>query len=72
MASIVTDKNVSVEFDYTKRKNIEVTSALSVVTGCSNKIKSLGWQPILTLSEGVRRMMSYYGINTNDGGVKHV
>ncbi len=72
MASIVTDKNVSVEFDYTKRKNIEVTSALSVVTGCSNKIKSLGWQPILTLSEGARRMMSYYGINTNDGGVKHV
>lgn len=67
MASSVKDKNVTVEFDYTKRNNIEVTSALSVVIGCSNKLRLLGWRPKLALIEGAKRMMNYYGINTKDG-----
>lgn len=64
MAGSVEDKDVEVVFDYTTRNNIEVTSALSVVTGCSDKIKQLGWAPKLSLNEGAKRMMRYYGIKT--------
>lgn len=66
MANSVSGDKVFVEFDYAKRNNIEVTSALSVVTGCSDKIKNLGWKPKLSLENGARRMMQYYGITTNE------
>lgn len=53
---------VSVEFDLTTRNNIEVTSAISVVTGDSSKLASLGWEPKLDLKEACRRMMCYYEV----------
>lgn len=62
MAKQICNDEVEVEFDYTKRNNIEVISALSVVTGCSEKIKGLGWEPEFSLEEGARRMMQYYGV----------
>lgn len=62
MASLVRNRKVDVVFDYDKRNMIEVTGALSVVTGCSDKLVSLGWYPQLTLRQGVERMMRYYGV----------
>lgn len=63
MVSNVADKEIEVIFDYEKRNTIEVTGALSVVIGNSEKLTSLGWTPFYSLSEGSARMMEYYGLN---------
>lgn len=63
MAGIVDDRNVTVKFDYEQRETIEVTGALSVVTGDSTKIRSLGWTCDYSLAEGSSRMMEFYGIS---------
>lgn len=68
MASNVYKDDVTVKFDYASRNNIEVTSAFSVVTGSSKKIKKLGWNPEYSLREGAIRMMQYYGIKTKNLG----
>jgi nucleoside-diphosphate-sugar epimerase len=62
MANNVTDRSIAVEFDYEKRNSIEVTGALSVVTGDSSKIRNLGWNCEMSVKEGSARMMKYYGI----------
>lgn len=62
MAENADDKDITVHFDYGQRETIEVTGALSVVTGDSAKIKSLGWTCDLSVAEGLARMMKYYGI----------
>ena len=62
MAGSVVDKNIDIVFDYGKRNTIEVTGALSVVTGDSTKLKKLGFNCQYTLKEGSSRMMEYYGI----------
>lgn len=54
--------DVEVEFNMLTRNNIEVTSAISVVTGDSSKLTNLGWQPRIDLKEACRRMMCYYGV----------
>lgn len=64
MASCVAGKVVPVIFDYAQRDTIEVTSALSVVTGDSAKLRNLGWAPAYSVAEGSSRMMQYYGIAT--------
>lgn len=63
MASNVTDRKIEVLFDYEKRNSIEVTGALSVVTGDSEKLSALGFQNEHSLAEGSARMMQYYGLN---------
>ncbi len=63
MASLVHNRKIEVIFDYKKRNTIEVTGALSAVTGCSDKLVALGWHPQLTLQQGAERMMRYYGVN---------
>lgn len=62
MAKNVADKNVPVVFDYGQRNTIEVTGALSVVTGESLKLRNLGWKCQYSVAEGSARMMEYYGI----------
>lgn len=62
MASNTTEKEVEVVFDYQQRQNIEVVSALSVVTGDSSKLRQLGFVPSVSLKDGTKRMMLYYGI----------
>ncbi len=69
MASKVADKRIKVIFDYEKRNSIEVTSALSVVTGSSEKLSALGWTMNYSIAEGSARMMKYYGICITDKGV---
>lgn len=54
--------SVEVIFDYGQRNSIEVTGALSVVTGDSTKIRNLGWNCHYSIKEGTTRMMQYYGI----------
>lgn len=66
MATNVADKTIEVVFDYEQRNTIEVTGALSVVTGDSTKLKKLGWKNKCSLAEGAARMMKYYGIKTED------
>jgi nucleoside-diphosphate-sugar epimerase len=55
-------KKVEVVFDYEKRNAPEVTKAISVVTGASDKLRNLGWSPKISLNEAVMRMMKYYGL----------
>lgn len=62
MAEDVADQDITVKFDYEQRETIEVTGALSIVTGDSTKIRSLGWTCNLSLAEGTARMMGFYGI----------
>lgn len=64
MASLAAGKSVNVVFDQTKRDTIEVTGALSVVTGDSTKLTALGWKPQHSMADGCERMMRYYGIET--------
>ena len=66
MAAKVADKQIKVIFDYEKRNEIEVTSALSVVTGSSEKLSGLGWTMNYSIAEGSARMMKYYGINITE------
>jgi len=54
--------NIPVIFDYEHRNTIEVTGALSVVTGDSLKVRNLGWKPYYSLKEAAKRMMMYYGL----------
>lgn len=63
MAANVADRTIEVIFDYEKRNTIEVTGALSIVTGNSEKLAVLGWKPFYSLSEGSARMMEYYGLD---------
>lgn len=62
MAGNVADKNIPVVFDYAQRNTIEVTGALSAVTGDSLKLRTLGWKCQYSVAEGSARMMKYYGI----------
>lgn len=62
MAANVSERKIEVVYDYEKRTSIEVTSALSVVVGDSEKIAALGWVPKVSLVEGSARMMKYYGL----------
>ena len=66
MAAKVADKQIKVIFDYAKRNEIEVASALSVVTGSSEKLSGLGWTMNYSIAEGSSRMMKYYGINITE------
>lgn len=63
MASNIADRKIEVLFDYEKRNSIEVTGALSVVTGDSEKLSALGFRNEYSLVEGSARMMQYYGLN---------
>ena len=62
MVASTADRNIEVVFDDTQRNTIEVTGALSVVTGDSSKLRALGWKRRYSVSEGSSRMMEYYGI----------
>ena len=66
MAANVTDRTIEVTFDHEKRNTIEVTAALSRVTGNSEKLAALGWTPYYSLEEGTSRMMEYYGLNVGE------
>ncbi len=66
MAANVADRKIEVVFDYEKRNSIEVTDALSIVTGNSEKLTALGWTPSYSLSEGSLRMMEYYGLKVKE------
>lgn len=63
MAGMVADKCVEVVFDYEQRSTIEVTGALSVVTGDSTKLRKIGWKCQYSVAEGSARMMEYYGVS---------
>ncbi len=66
MANQVADMEVKVVFDFEQRNSIEVTGALSVVTGDSRKLRNLGWQCRYSVAEGSARMMRYYGITCKE------
>lgn len=51
---------VEVVFDDTKRDTPEVKDALSVVTGDSSKLRSLGWRCEMPLEAGIKRTLGYY------------
>ena len=57
------DQDITVKFDYGQRETIEVTGALSIVTGEKTKIRSLGWTCDFSVAEGSARMMEFYGIS---------
>ena len=61
MASCVTDRKIKISYNMeTRRKDPAVTQAVSVVCGCSKKIRSLGWKQEVSLKEACQRMMAYY------------
>ena len=53
-------QNSKIVFDYAERDTPEVKEALSVVTGDSSKLRSLGWKSRTPLEEGIRRTLNYY------------
>lgn len=62
MLSLLADKNRCVEFDDSQRNTPAVRDALPCVLGDSAKLKKLGWLPQVSLTEGLRRVMQYYGL----------
>lgn len=54
------ESDVEVVFDDTKRDTPEVKDALSIVTGDSSKLRSLGWKGRTSLEAGIERTLSYY------------
>ena len=57
----IVKKDTFVEFDYSQREKIEVKEAIPCVLGCSNKLRTLGWLPKTSLTEGVSRTITSYG-----------
>lgn len=47
-------------FDESERDTPEVKGALSIVTGDSTKLRSLGWKSGMTLEAGISRTLKYY------------
>ena len=62
MSSHVTGRDISIRFDMEKRKDPGVTHAVSNVSIDSGKLRSLGWTPQVSLSDGAKSMMAYYGL----------
>lgn len=63
MISHVTDRNIKILYDMEARtKDQDVTDVISVVCGCSEKLRSLGWEPKVSLGEACKRMMVFYGV----------
>ena len=44
--------------------DVEVEHAVSYVTASSEKLRSLGWMPRISLEDACKNMMNYYGIET--------
>jgi nucleoside-diphosphate-sugar epimerase len=65
MASFSSNKPVSIEFDKTQQSTPAVRAALPCVVGNSTKLQKLGWLPKMTLEEGIRRLLQYYGLVTD-------
>lgn len=59
MAKAYEENDIAIKFDITQRKNPEVTHALSVVCADSKKLRSLGWQPQISLEESAKRLITY-------------
>lgn len=63
MISHVASREVKISYDMeTRKKDPAVTQVVSVVCGCSDKIRSLGWKPEVSLNEACKRMMAYYRV----------
>lgn len=63
MAGKVKDRNVSITFNMeTHKSDPAVTQVVSSVLGDSSKLRELGWQSQISLSEACERMMRYYGL----------
>lgn len=61
MASHAADRSVQICYDMeTRKKDPAVIQAVSVVCGSSDKIRSLGWKPDISLSKACQRMLEYY------------
>ena len=48
----------------TDKYDVEVKHAVSYVTASSEKLRSLGWMPRISLEDACKNMMHYYGIET--------
>ncbi|MDR2043797.1 MAG: NAD-dependent epimerase/dehydratase family protein [Clostridium sp.] len=65
MADLSIGRNIEVVFDDAARS---ASGAFPCVTGSSEKLRRLGWLPSLSLNDGAKRMMKYYGLDVSEEG----
>lgn len=63
MASCVEGEDVEIAYNISARiTDPSVKHAVSVVTASSEKLRGLGWKPVVPLKEACYKMMRYYGV----------
>lgn len=63
MVNAFPEKNLSLEFDIPERTDNDGTAPFTLGILSSDKIKKIGWNPIFTLDEGIKRTVKYLGGN---------
>lgn len=59
MVSVFPDRNLSLEFNIPRKEEFDGTARFTKGTLSSGKLRKLGWEPKISLEEGIRRTVAF-------------